>query len=144
MGQKKPITGRRALGWVHPHKRRKRNIEMTNRTAATAATLSCVVASLFVAGPAHAAAMPVADPAPRASVGIADIDLASAAGRKLLNARVRMASAKICLSTNVEPVKVRAARKKCQRSAIAAGKREASFLVALRGDRSGQTAAGAI
>ena len=117
---------------------------MTNRIAATAVTLSCVVASLFAATPAQAAAMPVADPAPRASVGIADIDLASAAGRKLLNSRRRMASAKICLSTNVEPVKDRAARKKCQRSAIAAGKREASFMVAMRGDRSGQTTAGGI
>lgn len=117
---------------------------MSNRIAAIAAPLSCVVASLLVATPAHAATKAVVDSVPRAAVGIADIDLASAAGRKLLNARVRMASAKICLSTNVEPVKVRAARKKCQSSAIAAGKHKVSFLAGMRGDRMSQTGAGAI
>ena len=79
---------------------------MNNRLAASAVTISCVIATLFVASrPATAAQAPE----PRATVGIADIDLASPAGRKLLNSRVRMAAARMCLSTNVEPVKVRVA-----------------------------------
>ena len=117
---------------------------MSNRIAAIAAPLSCVVASLLVATPAHAATKAVVDSVPRAAVGIADIDLASAAGRKLLNARIRMASAKICLSTNVEPVKVRVARVKCYRSAIADGVRATKAGVAMRGDRSGSHGVGAI
>ena len=115
---------------------------MKNRLAASAATLTCVVTTLFIASPpAHAAITP---PSPSAKVGIADIDLASPAGRKLLNSRVRMAAARICLTTNVEPVKVRAARANCYRSAIANGARATDRAVAMRGDRSGSHSAGAI
>ena len=114
---------------------------MKNRLAASAATLTCVVTTLFIANPpAHAATTP----SPSAKVGIADIDLASPAGRKLLNSRVRMAAARICLTTNVEPVKVRAARANCYRSAIANGARATDRAVAMRGDRSGSHSAGAI
>jgi UrcA family protein len=114
---------------------------MKNRFAASAATLTCVVATLFVANPpAHASSGQV----PSTNVGIADIDLASAAGRKLLNSRVRMAAARICLTTNVEPVPVRTARAKCFRSAIADGARATQRVVALRGDRSGPVTVGAI
>ena len=114
---------------------------MNNRIAASAATLACVVATLFVANPPALAAT---GPAPSATVGIADIELASAAGRKLLNSRVRMTAARICLSTNVEPAKVRAARAKCYRAAIANGSRALDHIVAMRGDRSNPVAAGAI
>lgn len=114
---------------------------MKNRLAASAATLTCVVTTLFIASPpAHAASVP----SPSARVGIADIDLAKPAGRKLLNSRVRMAAARICLSTNVEPVKVRMARVKCYRSAIADGVRATKAGVAMRGDRSGSHGVGAI
>ena len=114
---------------------------MKNRLAASAATLTCVVTTLFIANPpAHAATTP----SPSAKVGIADIDLASPAGRKLLNSRVRMAAARICLTTNVEPVRVRAARANCYRSAIANGARATDRAVAMRGDRSGSHSAGAI
>lgn len=114
---------------------------MKNRLAASAATLTCVVTTLLIASPpAHAAPAP----APSAKVGIADIDLASAAGRKLLNSRVRMTAAKICLTTNVEPVNVRTARMKCHRSAIADGVRASGNGVAMRGDRSSQNGVGAI
>lgn len=114
---------------------------MKNRLAASAATLTCVVATLFVANP-PAQAETLA--APSAAVGIADIDLASVAGRKLLNNRVRMAASKICLSTNVEPVKVRVARTKCYRAAIADGARATAHVVAMRGDHSNAAASGAI
>jgi UrcA family protein len=114
---------------------------MKNRLAASAATLTCVVTTLFIANPpAHAATTP----SPSAKVGIADIDLASPAGRKLLNSRVRMAAARICLTTNVEPVKVRTARMKCYRSAIADGARVTDRVVAMRGDRSGSHTVGTI
>jgi len=112
---------------------------MNNRLAASAATMTCVIATLFVASrPAYAAA-----PEPSASVGIADIDLASPAGRKLLNSRVRMAAARMCLSTNVEPVKVRVARVKCYRAAISKGGRAMRPSVALPGDYSNPEAVGA-
>ena len=143
MAQKKVITGHKALGWVNTQAPLK-GFEMNNRIAAAAATVSCVVASLLIVNTSARAATPFAEPAPRATVGIADIDLASAAGRKLLNSRVRFAAARICLSTNVEPVKVRAARQKCQRSALADGARTTRFVAAMRGDRSGQFVAGAI
>ena len=113
---------------------------MDNRIAASAATLACVVATLFVENPPALAAV---GPAPRAAVGIADIDLASAAGRKLLNSRVRMTAARICRSTNVEPAKVRAARAKCYRAARADGPRAYDQVVAMRGDKSNPVAAGA-
>ena len=114
---------------------------MKNRIAASAATLTCVVATLFVANPPALAAT---SPAPSATVGIADIDLASPAGRKLLNSRVRMTAARICLSTNVEPVKVRVARANCYRTALAGGTRAARHTVAMRGDRLSPASAGAI
>ena len=114
---------------------------MDNRIAASAATMACVVTTLFVANPPALAAT---TPAPTATVGIADIDLASPAGRKLLNNRVRMTSARMCLSTNVEPAKVRAARAKCFRSALADGARASAHVVAMRGDRFGPLAAGSI
>jgi UrcA family protein len=114
---------------------------MENRIAASVATLTCVVATLFIANPPAVAAT---TPAPSATVGIADIDLASAAGRKLLNSRVRMAAARICLSTNVEPTKVRVARAKCFRAARSDGSRATGHVVAMRGDRSNPVAAGAI
>lgn len=112
---------------------------MMNRFA-SAATLA-FVATLFVTNPPAQAAT---GPAPSAAVGIADIDLASAAGRKLLNSRVRMASSRICLSTNVEPAKVKAARAKCFRAAVADGARSASNIVVMRGDRFNPAAAGTI
>jgi UrcA family protein len=122
-------------------KRRRRKSEMDNRIAASAATLACVVATLIVANtPALAATNPV----PRAAVGIADIDLASAAGRKLLTSRVRMTASRICLSTNVEPAKIRVARAKCYRAAMADSARAFDHAVAMRGDRSNPVAAGAI
>ena len=114
---------------------------MKNRIAASSAILASVVATLFVASPPAQAAT---SPAPSATVGIADIDLASAAGRKLLNSRVRMTAARICLSPNVEPVKIRAARAKCYRSSRADGTRAVGHVVAMRGDRSNPAAAGAI
>ena len=114
---------------------------MDNRIAASATTLACVVATLFVANPPALAAT---NPAPSATVGIADIDLASPAGRKILNSRVRMTAARICLSTNVEPAKVRVARAKCYRAAVADGARAYDHVVAMRGDRSNPVAAGAI
>ena len=114
---------------------------MKNRIAASAATLSCVVATLFVANPPAQAAT---SSAPSATVEIADIDLASAAGRKLLNSRVRMTAARICQSTNVEPVKVKAARAKCFRSAVADGARATEQVVAMRGDRSAPPTVGSI
>ena len=114
---------------------------MKNRLAASAATLTCVVTTLLITNsPAHAATTP----SPSAKVGIADIDLASPAGRKLLNSRVRLAAARICLTTNVEPVKVRTARMKCYRSAISDGVRATDRVVAMRGDRSGSHTVGAI
>ena len=114
---------------------------MKNRLAASAATLTCVVTTLFIANPPAQAAT---TPSPSAKVGIADIDLASPAGRKLLNSRVRMSAAKICLTTNVEPVKVRTARRKCYRSAIADVARVTDRVVAMRGDRSGSNTVGTI
>lgn len=114
---------------------------MKNRIAASAATLACVVATLFVANPPALAAT---SSAPSATVGIADIDLASPAGRKLMRNRVRMTAARICLSTNVEPAKVRIARANCQRIAIADGARAARHAIAMRGDRFTPVGAGAI
>jgi UrcA family protein len=120
-------------------KRRRRKSKMMNRFA-PAATLA-FVATLFVTSPPAQAAT---GPTPTAAVGIADIDLASAVGRKILNSRVRMTSSRICLSTNVEPVKVKAARAKCFRAAVADGVRSASDTVVMRGDRFNPAAAEAI
>ena len=105
---------------------------MKNRLAASAATLTCVVTTLFIANPpAHAATTP----SPSAK---------SPAGRKLLKSRVRMAAARVCLTTNVEPVKVRTARMKCYRSAIADAARVTDRVVAMRRDRSGSHTVGTI
>ena len=48
------------------------------------------------------------------------------------------------VTTNVEPVKVRTARMKCYRSAIADGARVTDRVVAMRGDRSGSHTVGTI
>ena len=59
------------------------------------------------------------DPAPSAAVATADLDLRSAAGRGVLSSRIRMAADRICLTSNVEPLKVRMARAKCFQTVLA-------------------------
>ena len=112
---------------------------MTNRIAAGAATLSCVLVSLLVASAATAAAMPEsASVQPSASVAVADLDLASPSGSKALRRRIEGAAAGLCLTGAVEPLDVRLARSRCYRAAVADGQRKADGLIALRGDRSGR------
>jgi UrcA family protein len=109
---------------------------MTNRIAAGAATLSCVLTSLLVSAAARAADMPQAAAGPpTANVAVADLDLASPQGSKALQQRIEGAAAGMCLTTGVEPLDVRIARSRCYRAAVADGKRKADGLIALRGDR---------
>jgi UrcA family protein len=60
----------------------------------------------------------------RATVSVADLDLASPAGVARLNVRIRGAAAKLCLTNDVEPVETRLARAKCFRTAVSSGERQ--------------------
>ena len=109
---------------------------MTNRIAAGAATLSCVLTSLLVTAAAKAADLPqLAAPQPTASVAVAGLDLATAQGSKALQRRIAGAAAELCLTGAVEPLDVRIARARCYRAAVADGRQKADGLIALRGDR---------
>jgi len=102
-----------------------------------AKTLLAASAISLFAMPAMSAPLPAdlvvtTGSAPRATVAIADLNLASPEGAARLNSRIEAAAAGLCLTSAVEPVAMRVARAGCYRAAISSGRRQIDRMTAGR------------
>jgi len=77
---------------------------------------------------------------PRATISIADLDLASPTGMARLNSRIRGAATRLCFTTDVEPLETRMLRFDCFRTALLSGHLQAENLAAARAGASTRTA----
>jgi UrcA family protein len=97
-----------------------------NRLSVLIASAIALGTPLIVSAPAAAENfIATSDPEPSATVSAADLDLASAAGVARLDQRIRGTAAKLCLTSDVEPIETRLARAKCFRTAVSSGERRA-------------------
>jgi UrcA family protein len=70
---------------------------------------------------------------PRATVAVADLNIASPEGVARLKRRVDGAATQLCLTSAVEPIEMRVARAECYRAAISSGHRQIDRIVASEG-----------
>jgi UrcA family protein len=108
---------------------------MTNRLAAAAATMMCVLTTLTFATAARGATSDL-PAAPTARIATGDLNLASADGASVLKRRIRGAAEQLCLSDSVEALDDTLRRKQCYRQAVADGVRQMDGLIAMRLERS--------
>ena len=90
-----------------------------------------IVALTLIGSPAVAGPVIVTgDPAPSATVSIADLQLGSPAGHAKAVSRLRGAASDLCLTTAVESVDARIARGRCYRTALSSGMLQLERIVA--------------
>lgn len=96
--------------------------------------LSMLLSGLAVlASPALAeVVVVVADPVPTIRVSYADLNLGTQSGVDRMRTRINSAAGTLCLTNDVEPVKIRSARKACFNHAKADGYSKLDRLLAER------------
>jgi UrcA family protein len=65
-----------------------------------------------------------------ATIGFADLDIHSLAGRDTLKHRIRSAARSMCLENNVDPIEIHMKRIECYQEALASGNSQLDRLTA--------------
>ena len=103
--------------------------------------LSAAVAATFLASASNGQVVVVSDAVPTQAVSFADLNLYSAAGKSILEARIRGAARKVCNASGDRSLKTYFWGQACYRAAVNDGYRQMSDVIANRVPVAGAAAA---